>query len=94
MREASAALREALASRDLARLAEALSSRARVLAEFAASASPAELAEAQADNETLSEFLVTEKTTLFADVRRSQTLQRALSQNLPIGDPRRRGTLA
>lgn len=90
----SARVREALAARDLESLAETLASRARILAEFAAGATPGELAAAQADNAAIAEFLASEKTTLFAGVARSRSLQRALSQNLPVGDPRQRGTLA
>lgn len=90
----SAELREAIASHDLDRIAHVLAARARVLVEFAASASPTELAEAQADNAALSNYLANEKLASFAEIRRSQTLRRALSHNLPIGDPRQRGTLA
>ncbi|BDC48382.1 hypothetical protein F183_A06980 [Bryobacterales bacterium F-183] len=93
MHDISVRLREAMASRSIDDVSRVLESRARVLAEFAASASREDLEEAQADTTAVAEFLTNEKTSLLADVRRSKSLQRALSQNLPIGDPRHRGTL-
>jgi hypothetical protein len=42
----------------------------------------------------LATYLANEKIASFAGVRRSQSLQKALSHNLPLGDPRKRGTLA